>query len=322
MLFTFGPVPSRRLGRSLGVNNIPPKHCTYACVYCQLGDPQRVATRRQVFHAPEDIVASVRERLSEIDRAGEAPPDFVTIVPDGEPTLDLGLASLIAGLREVVSVEDRLPKTPGSPGSPQIAVITNGSLLPDGEVRRALASADWVSVKLDAADEATWRAIDRPARDLHFGQILSGIAEFAETFEGTLAMETMLVAGLNDNDRQLAALAERVAGSGPDIAYLSWVAPPSEERILAAYRIFADAGITVELNTGFEAGDFSAGSDVAAGILAIGAVHPLEHHALLELLARAGASWSVVAELLDDGRLLEKDYRGRHFYVTRLRGQQ
>ena len=343
MTYTFGPVPSRRLGRSLGVNNIPPQHCTYACVYCQLGDPQRVSTRRREFYPPPEVIASVRDRMEDLARTGEAPPDYITIVPDGEPTLDRGLGELVSGLRDVLA-------TQGPAAAPRIAVITNGSLLSDAAVRAALAPTDWVSVKIDAAEEAIWRRIDRPARDLDFEAVLAGIAAFAGEFNGTLATETMLVAGLNDEDAQLAAIAARVvalprpdgaatgaerpsvggggAPTGPDVAYLSvptrppavgWVAPPEEERILAAYRIFTEAGLAVELNTGYEAGEFSAGDDVAGGILAIGAVHPIERSALEDLLARSGATWSVVEALLGEGRLLEKEYRGRRFYVTRLR---
>jgi len=362
MTYTFGPVPSRRLGRSLGVNNIPPQHCTYACVYCQLGDPQRVSTRRREFYPPPEVIASVRDRMEDLARTGEAPPDYITIVPDGEPTLDRGLGELVSGLRDVLVRRVQTSPGGGAPppegvatargpaAAPRIAVITNGSLLSDAAVRAALAPTDWVSVKIDAAEEAIWRRIDRPARDLDFEAVLAGIAAFAGEFNGTLASETMLVAGLNDEDAQLAAIAARVvalprpdgaatgaerpsvggggAPTGPDVAYLSvptrppavgWVAPPEEERILAAYRIFTEAGLAVELNTGYEAGEFSAGDDVAGGILAIGAVHPIERSALEDLLARSGATWSVVEALLGEGRLLEKEYRGRRFYVTRLR---
>lgn len=349
MIHTFGPVPSRRLGRSLGVNNIPPQYCSYACVYCQLGDPQRVSTNRREFYRPDEVVSSVRDRIAEHERAGGAPLDYITVVPDGEPTLDLGLMELMAGLRELVnSAHGSEPATeapvPGS-ASPRIAVISNGSLLSDPAVRRALALADWVSVKMDAADTATWRRIDRPARDLDYEELLSGIAIFASEFTGILATETMLVSGLNDADTQVSALAARIAGlprqggmrpesrpgggtGGPDVAYLSiptrppavgWVAPPSEERILAAYYIYRESGIAVELNTGYEVGEFSTGDDVSGGILAIAAVHPIGRADLENLVESSGRKWCVVEDLLADGQLIEKTYRGRVFYVTRLR---
>jgi wyosine [tRNA(Phe)-imidazoG37] synthetase (radical SAM superfamily) len=324
MDYVFGPVPSRRLGRSLGINNIPPKHCTYACVYCQLGDPQRVSTVRREFSSTEDVLDALRRRLGEIADAGEGFPDYLTIVPDGEPTLDLRLGQLVEGVRRAAD------------GRGAIAVITNGSLMTDPDVRHAAADADWVSVKIDAGDAGTWRKIDRPARDLEYDGVMAGIAAFAGEYTGILATETMLVAGINDGDEQLQRIADRIArlprpaspGDGPDVAYLSIptrppavssVTAPDEERLLVAYQRFRDAGVKVELNTGYEEGDFSTGEDVAGGILAIAAVHPIERHALEDLLARKHATWALVTTLLDSGRLIEKHYRDRTYYVTRLK---
>ena len=124
----FGPVPSRRLGRSLGINNIPPKICSYSCVYCQLGRSLKMTSQRRAFYAPEALFAEVEQKLAALQRSHEL-VDYLTIVPDGEPTLDLNLGKLI-----------KLLKTLGI----RIAVITNASLLDDPGVREDLEQADWV----------------------------------------------------------------------------------------------------------------------------------------------------------------------------------
>ncbi|MHA1145240.1 MAG: radical SAM protein [Candidatus Helarchaeota archaeon] len=135
----FGPVPSRRLGRSLGINNIPPKNCTYSCIYCQLGRTKKVKIRRQQFYEPSELVAAVQNKVDDVKKRGDA-IDFLTFVPDGEPTLDLNLEREIELLK---------------PLGIKIAVISNATLIWDGEVRHVLSQADWVSLKVDAVSENT-----------------------------------------------------------------------------------------------------------------------------------------------------------------------
>ena len=149
-MISFGPVPSRRLGQSLGINNIPgDKICTYACIYCQVGATRHYTLERQSFYSPEQIFSAVEEHLGKL----QAMPDYLTFVPNGEPTLDIHLKESISRLKQI--------------GIP-IAVITNGSLLADAEVRDALSPADWVSVKVDANDETVWKKINRPHPRLTF----------------------------------------------------------------------------------------------------------------------------------------------------------
>jgi wyosine [tRNA(Phe)-imidazoG37] synthetase (radical SAM superfamily) len=138
-MIAFGPVPSRRLGRSLGINNIPPKVCTYACVYCQVGRTTEMTIGRRTFYDPDEVLQDVQEKISKSDEAGE-PIDYLTFVPDGEPTLDTNLG------REI----DLL-----TPLGIPIAVITNNSLLSRQDVRDDLVGADWVSLKVDAVGERT-----------------------------------------------------------------------------------------------------------------------------------------------------------------------
>jgi wyosine [tRNA(Phe)-imidazoG37] synthetase (radical SAM superfamily) len=134
MMIAFGPVPSRRLGRSLGINNIPPKVCSYSCVYCQLGRTLKMQVERQAFHLPEEILVAVQKKVNSVKAAGES-IDYLTFVPDGEPSLDINLGHAIELLRPL--------------GLP-IAVITNASLIWREDVRTDLRKADWVSLKVDA----------------------------------------------------------------------------------------------------------------------------------------------------------------------------
>jgi len=148
----FRPVPSRRLGRSLGVNNIPPKTCSYSCVYCQLGRTSSMLVDRRVFYEPEQILMQVEKKIDEAASRGER-IDYITFVPDGEPTLDINLGKEVSLLKHI-----RAP----------IAIITNASLLWRGDVREDLLAADFVSLKVDAVSLDLWRRINKwvkPAKE-------------------------------------------------------------------------------------------------------------------------------------------------------------
>lgn len=304
----FGPVPSRRLGRSLGINHIPPKTCTYACVYCQLGRTPQMRVIRQQFYAPEIIVAEVSAKLAALARVGES-VDYLTLVPDGEPTLDLRLDALLAALKPL--------------GIP-LAVITNASLLGDEFVRSALMQADWVSLKMDATTESVWRCVDRPHGRLRLEAILDGAHEFAGAFKGALVTETMLVAGINDAPETLAEISAVVAELQPGTAYLSiptrppaegWVRAPDVVTLNQAYQIYAARLAHVEYLIGYEGNAFAATGDAATDLLGIAAVHPLRDDAVDELLAHCGATWSVVHDLVARGALVAMPYNRHIFYL-------
>ena len=202
----FGPVPSRRLGQSLGVNNIPaPKECTYDCVYCQVGPTPSHSIQRRAFYAPKELAQAVERNLA-VCRKAHALVDYVTFVPDGEPTLDINLGRTIDLLR---------------PLGCKIAVITNGSLIDREDVRDDLLRADWVSLKLDGVCEEVWRAINLPHPGLKLPSILDGMRAFAHAFTGTLTTETLLVRGVNDDAENLEAVASVLAELHPAIAYVA-----------------------------------------------------------------------------------------------------
>ena len=310
-MIVFGPVPSRRLGRSLGVNNIPPKLCSYSCAYCQVGRTRRLLVERRAFYEPRDILAEARVRLNFLRAAGEK-VDYLSFVPDGEPTLDSRLGLSIEMLKTL-----EVP----------VAVITNASLIDSGEVRRELALADWVSLKLDAASERPWRRVNRPHRCLRLSALLEGMLAFAAVFPGRLVTETMLVAGVNDAPEQLSETASFLRRLRPAVAYLStpirppaesWVTVPEPGVVMQAYQLFAGRGLAVELLTGSEGDDFSGSGRAAEDLLAIVAVHPMRRQAVEAFLSKSGAGWSVVRTLLDQGGLVETEYQGDTFYMRRF----
>jgi wyosine [tRNA(Phe)-imidazoG37] synthetase (radical SAM superfamily) len=299
------------LGRSLGVNNIPPKICSYACVYCQLGRTRDFRARPDRFYAPASIRSAVASKLAELRTQGEG-IDYVAFVPDGEPTLDLRLGESIAALR---------------PMKVKVAVISNGSLLQEDAVRKRLAGADWVSLKVDAGDVETWRSINRPHRSLRLTAVQAGIRAFARGFSGTLATETMLVREVNDRPRQLRAIAHFLRRIRPDRAYLavptrppaeSWVRPPSAEALARAYHLLSTDLDDVEYLIGYEGDAFASSGDPVHDLLSITAVHPMREAAVEALLDRCDADWSVLDRLIADGRVEAVRYGGHRFYLRTI----
>jgi len=310
-MIAFGPVPSRRLGQSLGINHIPPKTCTYSCVYCQVGHASRLRVARRAFYEPEEVRRAVYAKVEAARAAGET-IDYLTLVPDGEPTLDANLGRIIALLRPL--------------GRP-IAVISNSSLSERADVRVDLGAADWVSLKVDAVDEVAWRRINRPHGRLQLAAILEGMCDFAASFQGRLVTETMLVAGVNDGEQAIEAVARFLARLRPAVAYLAiptrppaepWVRAPTEEVVNRAYQQLAAAVEHVELLAGYEGNAFAATGDVAEDLLSITAVHPMRREAVLSVLARAGADWTIVQHLIDQERLLMVSYEGQQFYLRKF----
>jgi wyosine [tRNA(Phe)-imidazoG37] synthetase (radical SAM superfamily) len=310
-VIAFGPVPSRRLGRSLGINNIPPKVCTYACIYCQLGRTIKMQVKRSSFYEPGEIFKAVQNKVEEAKRAGEV-IDYLTFVPDGEPTLDVNLGREIELLR---------------PLGIKIAVITNGSLIWLRDVREDLMKADWVSLKVDSTREEIWRRIDRPYGTLQLTSILDGMLEFADAYSGELVTETMLVQGVNDDNAHIKEVGDFLAQLKPARAYLSipirppaeeWVRSPAEGVINRAFQTLSKDVGQVEYLIGYEGNAFAFTGDVEEDLLSITSVHPMRQEAVSEFLTRAGTDWSVVQRLIDGDQLVEANYEGKNFYIRKL----
>ncbi|MGC8661768.1 MAG: radical SAM protein [Nitrososphaeria archaeon] len=302
MGLTFGPVPSRRLGRSLGVNNIPPKFCTYSCIYCQIGITKGLTCEIREFYEPGKIVESIMRELNKGEKI-----DYVTFVPDGEPTLDINLG------REIRDIKD---------AGARVAVITNASLLFHDDVREALSEADWVSVKVDACTERTWKKLNRPCRELEFKMVMDGILTFSREYRNVLCTETMLVSGYNEGE--IEGIANFISELKPEKAYisvptrppaLSSVKKPDEESVNRAYNLLSRMVNDVELLTGYEGNDFSSSGKVEDDLLSITSVHPMREDAVAELLKRHGRSWDLVESLLEKKLLKEVKYEGRKYYI-------
>jgi wyosine [tRNA(Phe)-imidazoG37] synthetase (radical SAM superfamily) len=214
----FGPVPSRRLGRSLGVDLTPRKVCSFDCIYCQVGRTTRRTTEREQFMAAADIVAEVRAKLKTVPR-----PDYITLSGSGEPTLHAGIGEIIDGIKRITDVP--------------VAVMTNGSLFYNPEVRRACLHADLILPTLDAGDEETFQAINRPALSgvegpaagLTLARVAEGLEALRREYDGKIWLEVFLVEGVNSSPeqvRKIAAVAERIR---PDRIQLNTAVRPTAE---------------------------------------------------------------------------------------------
>lgn len=311
-MIAFGPIPSRRLGRSLGINNIPPKICSYSCVYCQLGRTLKLQTERQVFYSPEEIFQAVDKKIEGARRKKER-VDFLTFVSDGEPTLDLSLGQEIEQLKAFGC---------------RIAVISNSSLIWNKDVQVELIKADWVSLKIDALSEEIWRKINRPHKALRWEQILEGIKAFARDFKGFLVTETMLIQGLNDALEEFEKIAEFIRALRVKKSYIliptrppaeGWVRPASERFVTAAYELFQRKAIPTEYLIGYEGDAFAFTGNVEEDLLSITSVHPMREEAVRAFLEKARADWDVVRRLIQEDQLIEVEYENKKFYLRKLR---
>ena len=276
MAYVFGPVPSRRLGQSLGVDTIPLKTCNWNCVYCQLGRSEPLINERKEYIPREVILAEVGAALKN-HQPGEI--DWVTFVGSGEPTLHSGIGWLI---RQVKALSD-IP----------VAVITNGSLLYLPEVREELAPADAVLPTLDAGSARLYRQIDRPHPALTFERLIDGLKAFRQSYQGKLWIELMLVKGLNDDEAALRDMAAVLRDIGPDEVHVllpnrppaeTWVQPTDEEGLLRAAAILGDIAHMVHPAAGEF--DLSGYDNVMDAVIAIITRHPMREEQLESALKR------------------------------------
>ena len=308
----FGPVPSRRLGQSMGINNIPAKKCSYSCVYCQLGKTKNLTITREAFYKPEKIFRQVKRKVNNATSRDEY-IDYLTFVSDGEPTLDVNLGKELSLLKQI--------------GIPR-AIITNASLLWQEEVRQDLLEADFVSIKIDAMNEELWKKINRPHKDLKFKTVLDGITEFAREFNGIFVSETMLMANMN-YDNEFREIAEFLKCLKLDKSYIAiptrpptegWVKAAKEETINDAFQIFSKSlGVNrVEYLIGYEGNAFGFTGNVVEDLLDITAVHPMRKEAVKYFLKKADSDWNIIEKLLREKKLIMLEYEGNLYYMRKL----
>ncbi|MBE0568421.1 MAG: radical SAM protein [Deltaproteobacteria bacterium] len=207
----YGPVPSRRLGRSLGVDLVPLKTCSYDCVYCQLGRTTRKTVERGEYVPVAEVLEELGRKLADGDS-----PDTISLAGSGEPTLNSGIGALIRGIKERTAIP--------------VAVLTNGSLLRMDEVREDLMPADLVLPSLDAGDETLFRYVNRPHKDISFERMVDGIAAFAGSFPGEVWLEVFLLAGVTGLPSEAKRIADAARRIAPARLQLNTVSrPPVEE---------------------------------------------------------------------------------------------
>jgi wyosine [tRNA(Phe)-imidazoG37] synthetase (radical SAM superfamily) len=219
--FVFGPVPSRRLGFSLGVDLIPRKYCSLDCIYCQLGPTAQTQVKRQSFHDPDSVVEQVLGRVREGGRI-----DCISLSGSGEPTLSSDIGLIIKRLKDKVS----LP----------VAVITNGSTLDSDDVKGDLMAADIILPSLDAPDETVYRKVNRPHESLRFSDTVRGLETFCRQYKGKVWLEIMLIAGINDDVEHIEMFKKIVDRLPVDKIQLNTVVRPPAEK--SARRV-SDAGL-------------------------------------------------------------------------------
>jgi len=206
--YIFGPVPSRRLGRSLGVDLVPFKTCSYDCIYCQLGGTTNKTIQRKEW-APIDIVMDqLKEKLN-------SRPDYITLSGSGEPTLFSRLEELISRIKDITDIP--------------VAVLTNGSLLWLPEVRKALKSADMVVPSLDAGSSQIFQYVNRPHQDITFSKMLQGLVEFRKDYNGQYWLEVFLLAGVTTPEMEINKLKTCINAICPDKVQVNTVTRPPAE---------------------------------------------------------------------------------------------
>lgn len=271
---------------------------------------------RRSFYPPELVFEEVKRKVWEAKEKGER-IDYLTFVPDGEPTLDANLGQEIEMLKAL-----NIP----------LAILTNSSLIWREDVREDLLKLNLVSLKLDAVSENLWRRIDRPHKTLRLDKILEGMLEFRKDFDGKLVTETMLIDGINYGE-EFKKIAEFLRKLKPDIAYIAvptrppwekWVKPAREEIINMAFQAFAEAigEGKVEYLIGYEGNAFAFTGNVEEDILSITAVHPMREDALKELLEKANVDWATVEKLIEEGKLIELEYGKKRFYMRKLKSRE
>ena len=301
--YLFGPVPSRRLGRSLGVDIIPLKTCTQNCIYCQLGKDAEQTTERAEYIPIADVLAELKLKLAE-----GVPIDAITISGSGEPTLHAGLGELIDGIGAMTDIP--------------VAVITNSTLLYRADVRTDCAKADIVLPSLDAADAASFEAMNHPAANLTFEELSVGLCRFADEYTGKLWLEVFFCDNVNTDEATVAKMRQLIARIAPDKVQINTSVRPTVHSIAARVpqekleAIAAALGDNVEVIADYSKHNMPTGQHA-------------NEQAISDMLSRrpcslddiaAGMSLNtaeilkIISRLLDSGRIVAEEKNGETYY--------
>lgn len=303
--FIYGPIPSRRLGKSLGVSPIPKKACNYACIYCQLGQTQHMTNRRQMFFEVEEILKEVEAVLqTDIDF------DVITVVGEGEPTLYLGLEDLLKGIKAMTDKP--------------LAVITNSGLMYLPEVRQALMSADIVLPSIDGYKAENFKKINRPYGKINFSEMAEGLNIFSKAYPGQLWAEIMLMKGINDREDDFEAYKQVLEQLRYDRLYLNTpIRPPAEQSV----EVISDEAMEkavdklggIAINLMATNGFYSEIEDDYQAILSIIKRHPMNQFELNHFLESRGCQTqaNLICQLEADPQIQMIVYKGYRTYRLR-----
>jgi wyosine [tRNA(Phe)-imidazoG37] synthetase (radical SAM superfamily) len=303
--YLFGPVPSRRLGRSLGVDLIPVKTCTMDCVYCQLGETTCEVSRRKDYVPIQAVLAELAAW-----KTADGAADHITLAGSGEPTLHLRFGEVLRWVKDQTAIPSVL--------------LTNGTLLHQSDVRDAAALADKVKVTLSAWDEASFRQIHRPARGITFDRLIKGERALRQIYSGELSVEVFIVDGINSREEQCRKIAEVVRSIEPDRIDINTVvrppamqgvsAPPAE-RLQALAALFGDKAVIAATPVRREKASAEVSEDA---VLELIKRHPATCRQLAEEYnVKEDRMERLLQQLVGSGLLMSEDQGGEMFYMHR-----
>jgi wyosine [tRNA(Phe)-imidazoG37] synthetase (radical SAM superfamily) len=302
----YGPVPSRRLGRSLGIDLVPKKICTYDCIYCQIGRTTRQTTERAEYTPASSVLQDVKKVLRE---CGDM-VDYIACSGSGEPTLNIAIGKVIQGIKELSSAP--------------VAVITNSSLLHHGEVRKAILQADVVMPSLDAVTPSVFQTINRPHPSLDIAQITQGLADFRREYKGQIWLEILLCRGVNDGMEEIEKLQQAIRTIQPDKVQLNTVVRPAMEDYAAPLSLEAMENIKATLGGNSEIiAEFKGqGQTIVGAAVEQQVIHLIQRRPVTtdDLARILGLHHLEITKILDkltkEGKLSYRVFNQRIYYET------
>ncbi|MEW6067703.1 MAG: radical SAM protein [Nitrospirota bacterium] len=302
MKYVYGPVPSRRLGFSLGVDLVPYKTCTLNCIYCQLGRTTKKTIQRKLYTQKDNVLQEIKEVLNRKQHI-----DYITFSGSGEPTLNSDIGILIREIKKLTTIP--------------VAVLTNGTLIFREDVQNDLAVADVVLPSLDAASQEVFRKINRHHQALKINTIIDGLKKFRILYKGQLWLEIMLVKSFNDNKKELIKIKDVVSGIKPNRVYLNTVVrPPSE---IYAKPLSRDEMIEVknfldtscEVIAEFHGEKVAEAQNVEDAIVEMAKRRPVTVIDIANVIGISEANAKqMIKRLKAKSRLKEKQYQGEKYY--------
>lgn len=303
--YVYGPVPSRRMGLSIGISPISKGHCNYSCIYCQLGRTRHMTNERKEYFDCKELIKEFKIYLKD-----DIEFDVITIVGEGEPLLYKGLGNLISQLKLLTDKP--------------IAVITNGALLASHLVRKELKDADIVLPSLDASDEAMFKKINRPHGDIKFDEVIGGLKIFSKEYNGQLWIELMIVKDINDNKEFFLAFKDLLSEINYQKLYInSPVRPPAETFVEQTSKETMDEAISIlggiSIDKLISEGFYSETEDDYEAVLSIIKRHPMNQFEIKSFIEERGNSGveDFFEKLNDDENIEVVNYK--NYYTYRLR---